>query len=223
PPAAAGGSHGWLAVGLWLLAGPLLWLGWHRPHVEGAQRAERLPMALAGSELVPRSAAAEERFQRSLPRWRELLGTDDFVWRHYRTGDGHWLGVVALFHDRNWKSVHPPRICIEGSDMDIEQDDVVAAPWLGDGASVGRIVARNRTSGRRFVTLSLFGTRDWLSGSYAEFTWHHLPRALLRQSVSGFLLRVESALGAGEPAAAAEARCAAFLRELLPAAREVLR
>ncbi len=222
PVPVPGGTLAGVGLALWLAAGPLLWLGLHRPFVAGAARAERLPTAIADYLLVPRAEAEERRFQQHLPRWRELLGTDDFVWRHYRTGDGAWISLVALFHDTNWKSVHPPRICIEGSNMDIEQDDCVAAPWLGPAGSVSRIVARRRDSGRRYVTLSLFGTRTWLSGDYSEFTWHHLPRALLRRNESGFLLRVEALVPDAGGLPAAERRCAEFLAALVPLAREVL-
>jgi exosortase len=211
------------AVVLWLLAGPLLALLLHRPFTTGHDRAQQLPEVVADYLLVPRAAAEQQRFEQNLPRWRELLGTGDFVWRRYRSGAGAWIHVVALYHDANWKSVHPPRICIEGSNMDIESDEVTAAPALGEGATVSRIVARSRSSGRRYVTLSVFGTVDWSSGDYSQFFWHHLPRALLRQNESGFLLRVESMVAAGEDADAAEQRCAGFLRELLPAARQVLR
>ncbi len=207
----------------WVLAGPLLWLGLHRPFTDGHGRAEGLPAVVGAWAVVPRSAAAEARFQRNLPQWWELLGTRDFVWRHYRTADRHAVQLVGLFHDTNWKSVHPPRICIEGSNMDIERDDLVAAPWLGPSATASRIVARSRTKGQRFVTLSVFGTGGWTSGSYAEFFWHHLPRALLRRSESGFLLRVESPIEAGEADAVAEERCAGFLGLIVPAAMEMVR
>ncbi|MBL8728729.1 MAG: exosortase [Planctomycetes bacterium] len=222
PQLAGGGSLRVPALVVWLLAGPLLWLGMYRPYHSGEERAERLPDAIAGYVLVPRTAAAEASFQRNLPRWRELLGTDDFVYRVYRGGDGAWISLVALYHDSNWKSVHPPRICIEGSNMDIEQDAVIAAPWLGAGATVSRIVARRRDNQRRFVTFSVFGTRDWSSGSYWDFTLHHLPRAVLRQNQSGFLLRCEAEIH-GDDEAAADQRCRQFLGELLPTARQVLR
>jgi hypothetical protein len=212
-----------LALVLWPVGLLLLGLAaWRAPTGTG-DRAEQLPTGVAGYVLVPRDAATERRFQQNLPRWRELLGTDDFVYRIYRGGNGDWISLVALFHDTNWKSVHPPQICIQGSGMDIEQDDLVAAPAIGEHTAVNRIVARRRDNGRRFVTLSLFGTRTWASGSYAEFASHHFPLALWRQSESGFLLRVESPIGSGENVAQAERRCADFLAELVPSARQVLR
>jgi hypothetical protein len=211
------------AVVLWTLAPLLLALSLYRPGGAARTRAEALPAAVAGYTVVERSAAEEARFQANLPRWRELLGTGDFVWRRYRAADGALVNLVALFHDTNWKSVHPPRICIEGSDMDIEVDDLVPAPWLAADVAASRIVARARQDGWRYVTLSMFGTADWLSGDYWDFTWHHLPRALLRANMSGFLLRVESPIQRGEDAAAAEARCRAFLTALVPMAREQLR
>lgn len=211
------------ALALWLIAPLLLGLSLHRPHGQAADRAERLPAEVAGYRLTPRTSEQEAQFQKSLPRWRELLGTADFVWRRYDDAAGNPLWVVALFHDANWKSVHPPRICIEGSNMDILQDDVAPFPELGPGCSAGRILAQSRGDGWRYVTMSLYGTADWTSGDYWDFTLHHLPRALVRANMSGFLLRVEAAVGKGESPAAAEARARRFLGALAPLAQEMLR
>jgi exosortase len=211
------------ALAVWLAAAPLLALSLYRPVGGAAGRADRLPVEFAGYRLVPRTAEQEAQFQKNLPRWRELLGTPDFVWRRYEDGDGNPLWVVALFHDANWKSVHPPRICIEGSNMDILGDDVAAFPELGEGCTAGRIVARSRGDGWSYVTMSLYGTADWSSGDYWDFTLHHLPRALVRANMSGFLLRVEAAVQAGETADAAEARARRFLRALAPIAQEAVR
>lgn len=206
---------------VWAIAGGLAGLCWYRPSPGVTARAATLPATIGGFTLVARSAAQEERFQRDLPRYVELLGTGDFAWRTYREPTGGTVAVVALFHDHNWKSVHPPRICIEGSDMDIEQDDFAAA-WPG-GPLASRIVARARRSGRRFVTLSVFGTADWLSGDYWQFTLHHLPRAVVRANQSGFLLRAEAPIGDGESEAHAERRASRFLQALVPIAQERLR
>lgn len=206
---------------VWGLAVGLAGLCWYRPGASTSARAATLPATIGGFTLVPRSPAQEARFQRDLPRYEELLGTGDFVWRTYREPAGGTVAVVALFHDSNWKSVHPPRICIEGSDMDIEQDDFAAA-WP-DGPLASRIVARARRSGRRFLTLSLFGTAGWLSGDYWQFTLHHLPRAVVRANQSGFLLRAEAPIGDGESEAEAERRAGRFLQALVPIAQERLR
>lgn len=215
------------AIVLWLLSVPLLWLSCYRPFSDRSGRAEQIPASIAGYHLEPRTAAQQQVFEKQLPRYRELLGTGDFVWRSYRNSEKHLLKVVALFHDTNWKSVHPPRICIEGSDMVIEQDDLVGAPWLdeavGSRTVASRIVAKQRSNGWRFVTLSMFGTESWASGDYWDFTMHHLPRALLRQNESGFLLRVESPIYAGEDLSQAQERCREFLAQLVPAARKLVR
>ncbi len=210
------------AIVLWLAALPLLGWSAYRPHGAAADRAASLPTTLAGYVDVPRTGEREREFRANLPQYRALLGTDDFVWRHYRGPDGAFVHVTALFHDTNWKSVHPPRICIEGSNMTITADDVVVADgWLAPGVRVSRIVASANADGGTWITLSVFGTRDWLSGDYWDFTWHHLPRALVRANVSGFLLRVESRVrAAGDDA---EARCRQVLAALVPAAREALR
>lgn len=212
-----------IGVVLWPAAVVLLLLSLYRPTGSDRERAAALPDSVAGWTLVPRTGMEQHAFEKSLPRWIELLGTPDFTWRRYRNADGRRLQLVALFHDSNWKSVHAPRICIEGSNMDIEVDDLVPAPWLGEGATLSRIVAKSRDDGWRYVTLSVFGTRNWSTGSYAEFSWHHMPLALLRNNESGFLLRVETPIHQGESVDAAGARCDAFLQGLVPAAREQLR
>ena len=219
------------ALILWLLAPALLWLSYYRPLADRSGRAEMLPKTVANYQLEPRSEAQLGEFAAALPRYRELLGTEDFVWWHYRDQQKHLISLVALFHDTNWKSVHPPRICIEGSDMTIERDDLVAAGWESEDPAanqgvprvLSRIVAKRRDSVWRYVTLSVFGTEHWASGDYWEFTMHHLPRALLRQNESGFLMRVESPIYSGEQDADAEARCREFLQALMPAARKLLR
>ncbi|MCU0864209.1 MAG: exosortase [Planctomycetes bacterium] len=221
-PAPAGRQWRTLAL-LTALAVPLLWLSLHRPYASASARARQLPDQVAGFALVPRSEVEERQFEQNLPRWRELLGTGDFVWRRYRDASGNWINLVALFHDSNWKSVHPPRICIEGSNMDILVDDQVPADWLRGDVELGRIVARSRSDGWEYVTLSAFGTEDWVAGDYWDFTWHHLPRALVRAKMAGFLLRVESPVRKDEMAAAAQLRCDRFLRDLLPKAQELLR
>jgi exosortase len=208
---------------LWGLAAPFLLLSLYRPAPGPTDRAEALPAQLAGYTLWPRDAAAEAAFREALPRWRELLGTRDFVHRQYRDQRGWPIYLTALFHDTNWKSVHPPRICIEGSGMDIEVDDLVRAQGFAADAWISRIVAKRRRDGARFVTLSLFGAGDWVSGDYWDFTWHHLPRALLRANVSGFLLRVETPIAPGENDRAAAGRCSVFLQALLPVAQAQLR
>lgn len=224
-PTAGSASLRGPAMVLWLLAVPLAWLSYYRPFADRSGRAERLPDTIAGYLYEPRSEAQQREFEAALPRWRELLGTGDFVWRRYRDKDKHLVNLVALFHDTNWKSVHPPRICIEGSNMTIETDDLVPAPWLreGDAAVASRIVARRLSDQWRYVTLSIFGTQHWASGDYWDFTMHHLPRALFRQNESGFLLRVESPIYSGESLAVAETRCREFLRALLPESRNVVR
>ncbi|MBK8098565.1 MAG: exosortase-associated EpsI family protein [Planctomycetes bacterium] len=221
-PVVGGQSHRGPAVLLWLLAGPLLWLSLYRPFADVSGRAERLPSVVAGAVLQPRDAADQAEFERAKPRYVELLGTRDFIWSHYRDAGGAPINLVALFHDSNWKSVHPPRICIEGSDMDIEIDDLLPVALGQSTTAVSRIAARSRRDGRHHVTLSVFGTRDWLAGSYFEFFVHHAPRALLRTSNAGFMLRVETPIGAGEDAAVAVERCRRFLDELVPLAQELL-
>lgn len=217
-----------IGVGLWLMAVVLLGLSLYRPVVDVAGRAQRLPADLAGFVRQVRSPDEEREFQRHLPRWTELLGTADFVHETYRDPEGGIVFVTALFHGANWKSVHPPRICLEGSNMHITMDGLAPLAIDGVPAQVGRIETSmpvpgvNAATARPYVSWYAYGTRELLTGSYAEFVGHHWPRALLRSSNAGFLLRVESFADGPGGMAAADARCRELLGALVVAARGLL-
>jgi EpsI family protein len=199
---------------LWIAAGPLLALSLYRPAGGSAGRAEALPADLG-------AFALQERFEINL-RYRQLLGTDDAAWRAYRAPDGASVFVVAVFHDTNWKSVHPPDICIQGSNMTIVESGSAQVQAGGEAIQVGRILATDRGSGRPYLSLFVYGTGELSTGSYGEFFMFHAPRALLRRSNSGFLLRVESYADGVGGVDGAEIRCAGLLAGLLPAARRLL-
>lgn len=204
-----------MAVLLWTLAPLLLLLGLYRPPASTRGRAEQLPVVLGGF-----------RLQQSYPipaQYYRLLGTDDATWRSYVDGSGGEVVVVAVFHDSNWKSVHPPHVCLQGSDFVLVEDDHVSIDLGGAPVPVGHLVAEASQSGRPYVCDYVFGSRDLVTGSYWSFFWHHAPRALFRRSNAGFLLRVESWADGDDGRAAAERRCRELLQQLLPAAQELLR
>jgi hypothetical protein len=190
---------------------PLLELSRYRPFRESIGWAEAMPETIDGFHMVERLVL--------LPRYRELLGTSDASWRRYENTGKESVWVIAVFHESNWKSVHPPNICIEGSNMDIVAADTV--PVGGEGATAGRIIARERSNGRTYVSLFAYGARGFCTGSYWSFFRYHAPRALLRRSTAGFLLRVEAFAGS-DGTAGAEALCRRLLEELLPAAEGLL-
>jgi hypothetical protein len=185
----------------------------YRPYAESRGRAAALPETVGPFRQV-------DSFPMT-PRMHQLLGTDDACWRSYTEGDGDLLYVVALFHGNNWKSVHPPHICLLGSDMDMVADGATALDERGD-EQVGRIVTRTRSGGRIYLSLYAYGGRDLCTGSYWRFFAHHVPRALFRASNDGFLLRVETFADGPGGLPAAEARCRMLLVQLLDRARRLL-
>jgi len=199
-----------IGLALWLLAVPLLSLSLYRPVAESSGRAAALPQRLLDFVQQQNYALPDHTF--------DLLGTRDATWRSYTDGSGASVYVVAVFHASNWKSLHPPHICLEGSDMTITDDVTLRLP---DGGSVGRLLLRSNRDQRPYLSLYAYVAADLCTGSYPQFFWHHLPKALLRVGDAGFLLRVETF--ADDGAAAAEARCARLLMALLPAGREALR
>lgn len=205
----------WSSLVLWAAAPLLLFLTLHRPFAESRGRAARLPAELGGFRLA-KTLPMTERYYR-------LLGTRDAVWREYRRAeDPGPVWVVALFHQENWKSVHPPHICLEGSDLTIVRDDATDVDVGERRWPVGRILSQSNRTGDLYLSLYVFGARGFVTDSYTSFFLHHAPLALLRRSTSGYLLRVETWV---EPdgVAAAEQRCKALLRALIPAAEGLLR
>ena len=197
------------ALILWSAAPVLLLLGLVRPPAIGDEMAEGLPRALPGFELARDNPLTARQF--------DLLGTRDVVWRTYLDASREPVYLIAVFHAANWKSVHPPHICLRGSDMELREDRRLRAILGERQVDVGEIVAHSKTNGQGYLSWFVYGAQDFCSPSYAAFVWRHVPRALLRRADSGFLLRVETWIGMGGLAAARE-RCRALLAEVLPAA-----
>lgn len=198
---------------LWLAAPFLLWLSLYRPFTASSGRAERLPRQFAGFVMSDELHLGDTEFR--------LLGTDDAVWRSYRAEDGGEVRVVAVFHQQNWKSVHPPHICLRGSDMTITEDDSVNVPMAPNDLQVGRLIARSNRFDETYLNLYLFGAPGFRSASYLEFFLHHAPMALVRESVGGFLLRVEVLIDPENPGMS-EARARKMLTEILPYAEQLV-
>lgn len=197
----------------WLACAPLLFLSLYRPEAPPTQRAANLPTV--ADEFV------QERAYPMTERFFQLLGTRDATWRSYEGAEGIPLYVVAVFHGNNWKSVHPPHVCLQGSDMDVVEDGETMLGADGD-QQIGRILLRGRSNGRQYLSLYAYAARGLCTGSYRSFFLHHAPRALFRASNDGFLLRVESYADGAGGVAAAERRCRDLLSALLRAGLEQL-
>ena len=104
------------SIVLWLLAPLVLALSLWRPEQLQSRRAQAFHPLVAGFELVENRTIT--------PRYVRLLGTSDVTWRVYRDGSGRRVFVTCVFHESNWKSLHPPHICLRGSNMEILEDSV---------------------------------------------------------------------------------------------------
>lgn len=188
----------------------------YRPVPESRGRAAAIGDRVGPYELV-------QTYPLDASYYRQL-GTEDAAWRGYRAPDGGPLFLVAVFHDENWKSLHPPHICLRGSHMEITGDDAVEVEVGARRVEVGRIRARSDDNGDDYLSLYAYVAPGLVTGSYARFFLHHAPRALLRRPVRGCLVRAETWVEAGDggPQRAHE-RCAGFLREFLPRIEALLR
>lgn len=202
------------ALVLWLLAPFLLWLSLYRPFPGPGGHATSLPSRVGAFTLV--------RDHELSPRTQELLGTTDATWRTYRDSEGHEIYLVAVFHEQNWKSVHPPRICIEGSNMTVTAEtERELVPGEPAAPHCALLEAKSNESGRLYASCYLYGTAEFTTPDYARFFMHHAPAALLRRNTSGFLLRAET--WASKDSEPDLERLRTFLRTLLPLAQGLLK
>ena len=201
-----------LSAVLWGGAPVLCFLQFHRPPDVMGSRSERIPSSL-GEWTRTRSHDLTERSY-------SMLGTRDVLWAVFQDGREEEVNCITVFHAANWKSVHPPQVCLRGDGCVIESTTTVEVPIAGHhDAVLGRIVAS--LQGRRMLGLFAFGTRDLLTPSYLAFFLHHVPGALLRRPKEGFLIRVETFMD-GDPEAAMD-RCLRFFKALLPMVEEAVR
>jgi EpsI family protein len=192
----------------------LAWLAVYRPDVGTEDRAAGMPERVGEFTVVRRNALT--------PREYALLGTRDVVWRTYRANAGPPVFVIAVFHEANWKSVHPPHICLRGSDMVLRTDQRRRVLLGARSVEVGEIQAHSRSARRDYLSWFVYGGPGLATPSYAAFVLHHLPRALFRRNGPGFLLRVETWIDGGD-VETARGRCRQLLEGLLPAAEARLR
>lgn len=202
------------SIALWLLAPAILCLSLVRPPNPRNDRAHSLP-----DEVGPFNVIEKMEITENVER---LLGTRDVAWWTFTDQEQNELYMTIVFHDANWKSLHPPDMCIRGSDFDILEDRAVEIVLDEGAVSIGRILAS--VSGRpnkRYLSLYGFVGRGFITSSFLGFYWRNALPALIRQGSPGFLLRVETFIGPdGEEAA--EARCRALFKELIPQGRALI-
>ncbi len=198
----------WLAV--WIvtigLGLPAAALGFYRPMDSPGRHSEMIPRETQGFRAVADHPLSE--------RWYALLGTRDVVWRDYEHKEsGRRLTVTALFHGRNWKSVHPPEVCLQASGFEVEGLSIRSFP---EGDITRKIaMLESDYQGRGFLSAYLYGGRDFTTPYYGRFFLENLPSALFRQHTVGYLLRVDVEKRDLDQVQA-EALLAGFLKEFLP-------
>jgi len=200
---------------LWLLAPALLLLSSVRPTFTRSERAAQVP-----TQLGPFSLQLEREITPNIER---LLGTRDVAWREYVDAGGHLIYLTVVFHDSNWKSLHPPHICIRGSGFNISVDENHQVD-LGGGrqATIGRLLATLQDNPvRDYISYYAFVGGDFITPSYAGFYLENAIPALFRQATPGFLMRIEAFVDE-DGLQAAEARCLDMFRRFLPVGEDLI-
>ena len=204
------------AVALWVLAPLLLFLSSVRPTFTRSDRAAQVPR-----QIGPFSLKLEREITPNIER---LLGTRDVAWWEFDDQAGNVIYLTAVFHDSNWKSLHPPHICIRGSGFNISVDEDFRLD-LGEGreTTVGRLLANVQNQpDRNYVSFYAFVGQDFITPSYAGFYLEHAIPALFRQATPGFLVRVEAFVGE-DGLEATQDRCLDMFRRFLPVGEGLIR
>ena len=98
--------------------------------------------------------------------------------------------------------------------MQVLEDDVRRIS--SDGPAVGRLVCWSVDRERRYVSLYAYvAPPDRVRASYWDFVFDAIPRAMLRRSNAGALIRVETWVD-GDDLQSAQLRCGRFLTAILP-------
>ncbi len=196
------------------LAPMLLWLSMTRPIETKGQRAKSVPERIGDYQRTDSYPIT--------PNIVRLLGTSDVSWASYANSAQEKVQLTVVFHDQNWKSLHPPHLCIRGSDFDIQNTSSVKLSLANEELDVGRIQASNRQYKNDCLFLYAFVGQDFVTDSYPTFYLNHAPRSLFRQSTPGFLVRVDS-WALDKDLAAAQKRCETMLVDFLQIGRELIR
>jgi EpsI family protein len=145
-----------------------------------------------------------------------VLGADTTTLRQYvdPAGDHVWL-FVAYFGEQNYgQQIHSPQNCLPGGGWRIESVNHLQITVPGVGAlPVSRLLIEAR--GKREVMYYFFLTRAGYVADEFRLKFRLAQAALTFKRRDGAFIRVTTAIGEGD-AAAADARAVAFLQNALP-------
>jgi len=180
----------------------------------GEPRANRVPQQTKSFVAIRDHELSE--------RWYDLLGTRDVCWRSYRHREtGREVVMTAVFHSKNWKSLHPPEVCLRASGFEMTGSEPMEVS-IGDAvADLNRLELERR--GVEYTVGYCFGSGDFTTNSYLSFFLHNLPRFVLRQQTQGFLLRVDIELPPGDTGDGSNQLLREFFAEFLPVIEKLLR
>ena len=192
---------------------PALVLGFWQPAERALGLAKDVPRSFPGYVHVREHALSERDY--------ELLGTRDVVWRRLREESSDALiDLTVVFAGRNWKSLHPPELCLEAAGLGIEDRQ---SRYLDiDGTRTELSLLRADRSRDVYLIGYLFGGPGYETPSFTGYFWRNVPRALLRRGGASYMVRIELPLGDQSPEPRNEAQLARFLRQVLPRLRTLV-
>ncbi|MFQ5507298.1 MAG: exosortase C-terminal domain/associated protein EpsI, partial [Planctomycetota bacterium] len=154
-------------------------------------------------------------------RWYRMLGTRDVCWRSYEhRSSARRVVLTNVFHGRNWKSVHPPQVCLKASGFELMGEENHSFEIPEERLTCNVLTASYRKT--RYMIAYVYGGPDFTTPSYFRFFLRNLPKTILRRPIRGFLLRVDMPWPGSMPRDDAEALLGSFLAEYLPPVQRLL-
>jgi len=203
----------------------VLLLGVNLAFAQGVEFNEDVPSAKAFSEFPLRVAdwdgkreAMEEKFIRG-------LHLDDYVIVDFNDGSGKSVNFYTAYYEsqRKGESIHSPETCLPGSGWEFRKAGTIQLPIRAKNGEPMRVNKALMVQGEaRQLSYFWFPQRDRVLTNAWELKIFNFWDALTRQRTDGALVRLITPVYPGEAVDAADARLAAFTRDIVPVLNEFL-
>ncbi len=145
------------------------------------------------------------------------LGLSDYVILDYRNTAGRQINFYTAYNasQSKGKSTHSPMSCLPGNGWEFKESTKIAIP-LANGATLTVNRAMVEKNAERQLTYYWFPQRGRVLHNLFELKLYAFWDALTKQRTDGALVRIMTPLAVSESAKDADARLAAFVRDISP-------
>ncbi len=149
----------------------------------------------------------------------DSLKADDYIVADFSNSKGDRVNYYVAYYasQQAGAAAHSPRACIPGGGWKIEDLQTVAVDnitLMNEPLFVNRLLIKKGDYGQ--LVYYWFQQRDRVVTNEYMVKWYLFWDALTRNRTDGSLVRLTTAIAPGEDVAAADARLAAFLKDVKP-------